>query len=153
VNVSHDEPPRCEALHGATDRSCEGSVVAGEPLDDAGAVGIRLQAAEAPEAGVAEGAVVQIHGVLCGDDDAHAEGAGLFHESNEGALGGRVGGMGRKEAVDFVEDAESSEALATGKGSRPGEHLFEENTEDEGTLLVVQMGDADDDGAGGTRVA
>jgi hypothetical protein len=87
-------------------------VVAGEALDDAGAVGVGLQAPEAPEAGVAEGAVVEVHGVLGGDDDADADGSGLFHERNEGALGGRVRGMGGKEAVDFVEDAERSETLA-----------------------------------------
>jgi hypothetical protein len=37
------------------------------------------------------------------DDYAHAEGARLLHEGDQGALGGRVGGMRRKEAVDFVE--------------------------------------------------
>jgi hypothetical protein len=57
-------------------------------FDEAFAVGFGLEAADAPEAGVGEGAVVEVHGVLGGDDDADAEGAGLFHEGDEGAFGG-----------------------------------------------------------------
>jgi hypothetical protein len=43
------------------------------------AIRVGLEPAHGPEARVGEGAVVQVHGVLRGDDDAHAEGAALLH--------------------------------------------------------------------------
>ena len=70
---------------------------AAEAVHDAGSVGVGLQAADAPHARVAEGAIVEVHGVLRGEDHADAEGARLLHEGDERALGRRVRGVRREE--------------------------------------------------------
>ncbi|HTQ06319.1 MAG TPA: hypothetical protein VMI54_20805 [Polyangiaceae bacterium] len=118
----------------------------GEAFEDARAVGVGLEAADEPGAGIAEGAVVEVHRVLGGEDEADAECAGLFHEGDERALGGWVRGMRRKEAVEFVEDDERAEVFAAGKSADVGEELFEDDAEDERAFVVVEVRDADDDG-------
>src|SRR5438045_6299592 len=53
---------------------------------------VGLETTDAPGACVAEGAVVEVHGVLRREDEADTEGARLLHEGNQRALGGRVRG-------------------------------------------------------------
>ncbi len=97
VDVSQEEPAVAEALGevgellGGDDASGMGG--GAEALDDAGAVGIGLEAANAPQARVAEGAVVEVHGVLGGNDDADAERPGLLHQGDQRPLRGRIGGV------------------------------------------------------------
>jgi hypothetical protein len=151
VDVAGEEPAGGEVLEGGGEVDAGGGVDAargGEAVEDAGAVGVGLEAAEAPEAGVGKGAVVEVHGVLGGDDDADAEGARLLHEGDDGAFGGGIGGVRGEEAVDFVEEEEGAEAVGAGEGADPGEDFFEEDAEDEGALFVVEVGDADDDDGG-----
>jgi hypothetical protein len=146
VGVPHHEPPRAQGLQDLVELFGAGADAGfvDEAVEDPGAVGVGLEAAEAPEAGVAEGAVVEVHGVLGGDDDADAEGAGLFHEGDEGAFGGRVRRVGREEAVGLVEDDEGAEALGSGEAADPGEDFLEDEAEDEGAFVVVEVGDAED---------
>ena len=77
----------------------EGGVVAREAVDDAGAVGVGLQASEAPQAGVAERAVVEVHRVLGGEDHAHTEGARLLHQRHERAGAPRLERRRGEQAV------------------------------------------------------
>jgi hypothetical protein len=63
----------------------------------------------------------------------------LFHEGDEWALGRRVCGARGDKAVDFVEEAEGAELLASGEGPRPGEEFFEEHAEHERAFLVVEV--------------
>jgi hypothetical protein len=81
-------------------RVAAGSSARGEAVDDAGAVGVRLEAADAPEAGVRERAVVEVHRVLGGCDDADAEGARLLHQRDDGPLGGRIRWVGKRMRRD-----------------------------------------------------
>jgi hypothetical protein len=74
MDVADDEPSRYAALQRRVEFAAEVGVYAAEAFDDAGAIGVGLQAAEAP-AGVAERAVVEVHRVLCREHDADAEGA------------------------------------------------------------------------------
>lgn len=97
VRVARDEPPGGEALQceGQLVRAVSVRVAEGEAVEHAGAVGVDLQAPEAPQASVAEGAVVEIHRVLRGDDYTDAERAGLFHEGDERSFRRLIGGVGR----------------------------------------------------------
>ena len=51
-----------------------------DAVNHAFAVGVGLQSAQAPDAGVAEGSIVEVHWVLRGDHNADAEGARLFRQ-------------------------------------------------------------------------
>src|SRR5262245_7332015 len=77
MHVAQDEPTWSRRFGGVGELGGVWAVAAGGAaggaFDAGGAVGVGLGAAEAPEAGVAEGAVVEVHGVLGGDDDADAE--------------------------------------------------------------------------------
>jgi hypothetical protein len=57
VHVAEQEAARGEALERRAELASEGAGRAAEAVDDAGAIGVRLEAAEAPHAGVAERAV------------------------------------------------------------------------------------------------
>jgi hypothetical protein len=67
VRVAHDEPPWCELLKRRVELLADVAVGAAEAVDHAGAIRVGLEAADAPHAGVAEGAVVEVHGVLRGE--------------------------------------------------------------------------------------
>ncbi len=69
---AHDEPPGSDLLH----QLRHGPFGAlSQPLDHPRSVGVRLQSSDDPRPRVAQGAVVQIHRVLRGEQHAHAEGA------------------------------------------------------------------------------
>ena len=74
--IANHEP----ALHGARERGSSGAIGAdarAQPVDRARAVGVGLKTTNAPQAGVAERAIVEVHRVLRGDHDPDAEGACL----------------------------------------------------------------------------
>ena len=97
MRIARDEPSWRKPLQG--ERKLVGIVAPRvaecEAVEDVCRVSVDLQAPEAPEAGIAEGAVVEVHGVLRGDDDADAKRAGLFHEGDERPFGGWIGRVGR----------------------------------------------------------
>ncbi len=64
---------------------------------------------------------------------------GRGHQGDGGALGGRALGVGREQAVDFVEDEQGLEATRAGQGARIGEQLFEQHAEHERALFVVEV--------------
>ena len=75
VRVPDEEPPGGELAQRARSALCGRrrrrlGLVLGEAVEDAVAVGVGLQAAEGPEAGVRQRAVVEVHGVLRGDEHA-----------------------------------------------------------------------------------
>jgi len=111
AGVAEEEPALGELLgDGAELGGGEAVVASAQAFHDALAIGVGLKASDCPEAGIAEGAVIEVHGVLGRDDDSDAERSGLLQERDEGALGGRVGRMRREEAVDFVEDDQRAQA-------------------------------------------
>jgi hypothetical protein len=93
AHVAHHEPPFGELLDRVVEHLVGFAIAGGEAFDDAFAVGVGLQGAQR---------------VLRGDEHAHAEGAGLFHELHERAFGGRVVGVGRQKAVHLVEHDEGA---------------------------------------------
>jgi hypothetical protein len=56
--------------------------------------------------------------------------------------------VGRQEAVALVEDDEGAEAARAGQAAGVREDFLEQDAEDEGAFVVVEVGDADDDGGG-----
>jgi hypothetical protein len=77
MGVAHHEPARRQHRQRLVQAAALLAVVAGHGLDHALAVGVRLQAAHAPPAGVAERAVVEVHRVLR-RHHADSEGAGVL---------------------------------------------------------------------------
>src|SRR5512142_712053 len=96
-----------------------------EPVQDPRAIRIRLKATDAPEAGIGERAVIEIHGVLCRHDYPNSKRAGLLHEGHDWSLGGWIGRVGREKAVDFVEHDECLELFGSGQRPDPGKDLLE----------------------------
>jgi hypothetical protein len=68
LGVAEYEPALGELFDdGAELGGAEVVVAAAEAFHDAGTVGVGLEATDRPEAGVAEGAVIEVHGVLGGE--------------------------------------------------------------------------------------
>ena len=72
-----------------------------ESFEDALFVAVGLEASDEPRSTIGQRFVIEVGGVLSGDEDAEAEGTGLFEEEEERAFGRRVGD-GREVAEDFV---------------------------------------------------
>ena len=150
MRVAHEKPPLLELLQHRRQRLWRLGLLraeaarAREALDHTRAIGVGLQAPDAPRARVAERAVVEVHRVLRGDDDAHAERARLLHQRDERPLRRRVRGMRRQVAVHLVEDHQRAQALAARERAHVREHLFEHDAEHERALFVVEVGDAED---------
>jgi hypothetical protein len=112
-------------------------------VDDALAIAVGLKAPREPHAGVREDAVVEVHRILRGDQDAHAERARLLEQRDEGLLGRRVGGVGRREPEDLVEHEKCAERGRTRLRTDPSQKLIEDDPKNEGALVVIEMGHAD----------
>jgi hypothetical protein len=102
-----------------------------EGIGDSPPVGLGLKTPQEPEPGVGEPLIVQIHRVLGGQHEAHAEGARLLEERQEGTLGGWVEGIGREEPVNFVEDHEGPEMLRACLTAGPGGEFAEQEAQEE----------------------
>ena len=113
-----------------------------EAVEDAGFIALGLEAAEEPGADIGEGLVVEVDGILGGDEQAESEGAGLLEEDHGGVRGGG------EVAVDFVHVEHGAEAGGAALGSHPAEHLIEEEGDEEHALAVVEVSDAEDADAG-----
>jgi hypothetical protein len=83
-------------------RVVRASAAVGQAIDHAAAIGVGLLSTNAPQPGIAQ-RIVEVHGVLRRNHDAHAEGSRLFHERHQWALGWRIAGVGRHEAVHRIE--------------------------------------------------
>lgn len=70
------------------------------------------EAAETPEARVREHAVVDVHGVLRGDDHAEPLGASLLQQRDQRLLRRRVLGVRWRKAVDLVEDEQRAQVTS-----------------------------------------
>ncbi len=102
-----------------------------EAVEDPCAIGVGLKATDAPDAGVRERAVIEVHRVLRRDHDAHAERARLLHQRDDGALRWWVCRMRREKAVHFVKDDECLQALGTGEAPNPRQDFLEQHPENE----------------------
>ena len=79
-----------------------------EPVEHAGLVPRRLQAAEEPDAGVGKPLVVEIDRILRGEHHAEAEGTGLLEEREDRPLAWRIG-RGRHVAKHLVHEEQRLE--------------------------------------------
>jgi hypothetical protein len=118
-----------------------------EAVDEAHFVALGLQAADEPGAAVGEAFVVEVDGVLRGQDDADAEGAGLLEEREQRELRGGIRG-GREVAEDLVHIDEGAEAGGAGLGAHPTDDLIEEQGDEEHAFGVGEMGDGENGDAG-----
>ena len=111
-----------------------------EPL----AVLLRLQRPHHPGAHVGEALVVEVHGVLGGEHDAHALRARLLEQGEQRPLGGRVGGVRREVAEDLVHVDEGAQLGGAALAAHPGLHLVEQERGHEEPLLVGEVRGRDD---------
>ena len=117
-----------------------------EAVEEAFFVAFGLEFADEPGAGVGEGFVVEVYGVLGDEEQAETKGAGLFEQAEEGGFGGGVAGGG-EVAEDFIEVEEGAEGGGAGLGAHPGFDSGEEGGE-EHTLAVGEVGEVEDGVAG-----
>jgi len=131
MGVLDDEPPGREVL------DCVSEVLLGlvvvlactrAPVENSRAVRVGLEATDAPDAGIRERSIVEIHRVLRRYNDADAEGAGLLHERDERPFRWGIRWVRWKKAVDFVEDDECLQAIGSGQCAHPGQDLLEQHS-------------------------
>jgi len=104
VHIPHQEDPAAEIRHqtvqgGPVESFARGG--AGQTFNHPHFVAFRLQAADKPGAGVGQAAVIEVNGVLGGQDNAQAEGTRLLQEGQHRHLGRRIG-CGGEIAEDFI---------------------------------------------------
>ena len=128
--------PRDEVVVGAAVHARRGAFqTVQQPL----LVALGLQAADEPGARVAQGLVVNVHGVLGDQHQPDAEGPGLLEHPQQRRLGGRVG-RGRQVAVNLVEIEQRAQHIAAGLGAHPGFHRGKQQRDEEHALAVAQVG-------------
>ena len=140
------------ALAEAADRVAHGTHVhaAGgraHPVQQALLVAVGLQAADHPCAGVGQGLVVHVHGVLGAEHHAHAERPCLLHQRHDRLLGGRGGGR-RQVAGHLVHVQQGAQVGGAALAAHPGDQLGQHQRGDELALLVAEVGGGDDGAAG-----
>ena len=118
-----------------------------ETFEDALFVAVGLEASDEPRAAVGQRFVIEVGGVLRGDEDAEAEGAGLFEEEEKRAFGRRVGD-GREVAEDFVHVEQRAQRRCAGLAAHPGDDFFEQGGDEKHALGIGEVGDAEDGEAG-----
>ncbi|NTV04863.1 RHS repeat protein, partial [bacterium] len=114
-----------------------------EAVQHAQLVALGLQLAQQPGAGVAEGLVVQVHGVLRGQHDAETAGAGLLQQGQQGLLAGGLGRRGQ-EAEDLVHVEQRAQAGGARLAAHPGDDLLQQQRREEHALGVLQVRDRED---------
>ncbi len=72
-------------------------------------VALRLQSSDEPGAGIGQPLIVEIDGVLGGEDDAKSKGACLFEQRHQRQFGRRIGDRG-EIAEDLIHIKEGSQA-------------------------------------------
>ena len=114
-----------------------------EPFQHAELVTLSLQSSQEPSAGVGESLVVEVHGVLRGEDDTQTERAGLLEQCEHRPFAGRVGRR-REVAEDLVHVEYRPQAARAGLRADPVQHFVEQDRDKEHPLGVVQMSDRQD---------
>ena len=114
-----------------------------QPVDDALAVALRLQAADEPGAGVRQALVVEVDRVLRREHHAEAEGARLLHERQHRQLRGRHRRR-REVAEDLVHVEDRAQRRRAGLAAHPGDELVGDQRHDEHALRVGEVRDRDD---------
>src|SRR5262249_59441307 len=96
-----------------------------ESVDETALVAVGLQLADEPRAGVGERFVIEIDGILRGEQDADAERSRLFEERHERQLARRIGGVRRQIAQHLVEKYQRPQARRVPLLPRPPQYPFE----------------------------
>ena len=141
VDVSHQELPGPQAGDGGVGLAPgapRGSQV--EPVQKPRLVPLGGEPAHAPEAGVGQRLVVEIHRVLGGHHQADAEGARLLEQGEHGRLGGRVGGMRREEAPHLIHGHHQAKRPRSGLATHPGDDLPQEEGGEHLPVLLAEVG-------------
>ena len=110
-------------------------------------VALRLQTADEPGARVAQTLVIQVHGVLCCQDNADAKRARLLEQGQQRQLGRRVGD-GREITKNLIHVHQGAQAGRARLRAHPTEHLVEQQGDEKHTLCVAQVGNGEDRDAG-----
>ena len=108
------------------------------------AVLLGLQPADAPEASVREGLVIEVDRVLCGENDAEPDGAGLLHQRQQRRFGWRGFRVWRHVACNFVKKDERAQIIRARLRARPGEQAAEEKPNEKVALVLIEVGDVED---------
>ena len=148
MDVVHEENSVAEAGHGglhftALKLAAARADRAFEAVEQSSFVALGLQAADPPGADVRQRFVVEIHGVLCGEQHAQTKGARLLQEDHHRLLRGRHGG-GRQVAVDLVHVKEGAERGGALLRTHPAEQLVQQERHEEHAFAIAQMRDVED---------
>lgn len=148
VDVVDDEHAFAEAgqelIHlAAAEGSAAGAGCPFQPIQDSCLIPFGLQSAEEPGAAVCQSFVVEVDGVLSGEDDSQSEGACLFEQCEHGLFAGWIAD-GREVAEDFIHIQQCSEAGGAGLLSHPGDQFIEQHGDEEHAFRVGQVSDGDD---------
>ena len=114
-----------------------------QPLEHAVLVALGLQPAQEPGAGVGQPLVVEVDRVLRRQHDPQAEGPRLLEQGQHRHLRRRVG-RGGEVAEDLVHVEHGPQARRARLGPHPGQHLVQQDRDEEHPLVVREVRDRDD---------
>ena len=114
-----------------------------QPLEHAILVALGLQPAQEPRAGVREPLVVEVDRVLRRQHDPQAEGPRLLEQREHRHLRRRIG-RGGEVAEDLVHVEDGPQARRARLGPDPGQHLVQEDRDEEHPLVVREVRDRQD---------
>ena len=148
VHVVEQEDPLAKAgeyLLGlaAVELACRPGRHALEPLQQTFFVALGLESADEPGARVGQAFVVQIDGVLSGQQDADSESPGLLEQCEQRSLGRRFGYRG-EEPEDLVHVDDGPQASGPRLRADPAQYLVQQQRDEEHALAVGEMGDGED---------
>jgi len=145
VNVVQDENARVDGAQQPIDvvdvEGVIGRLQRLQPRQHAVFVVFSLQLADEPRPGVGQALVIKIAGVLCGEHQPDAEGARLFEQPQQRLFAGRVVRMWREEAEHLVKVQDRAQAGRAAERAHPGEHVLQQQRDDEHPLGFVEVRD------------
>ena len=144
--VEH-ELPLGQPGDGGADRLRVAARGRGHAIGEPGLVLLGLEAADHPGAGVGDGLVVEVDGVLGGQHQPDAERPGLLEQGQDRLLGRRRA-VRRREPGHLVEVHERPQLGGAGLATHPPHQLRQHQAHHELALLVVEVGDGHDGGPG-----
>src|SRR5664279_1393509 len=100
MGVLYDEPPGRQSLNDAAEiRFGSVSILActRDAVENPRSISVSLKPPDATEPGVGQRAIVEIHGILCRNDNPYAKSTRLLHQGHDRALGGRIRRMWQQE--------------------------------------------------------
>ena len=113
-----------------------------EPVEHASLVSLGLELTQEPGAGVRQGLVVEIHRVLRGQHDTHAERACLLEQREQRRLRRRVGDR-RQVSEHFVHVEQRPQGPGARLAACPLEQRVEDERHDQHAFGIAQVRDRD----------